>query len=91
MRLPVYWKAARSSPPAWEGGACERGTGRVAEWGAVRDGAVVYVPACNLPEFVAGAFAALNASSRIVLVSGGVLGKKQGVGELLIVLSWLER
>ena len=73
--LPVWSRGfalcADVAPPAWEGGACERGTGRVAEWGAVRDGAVVYVPACNLPEFVAGAFAALNATARIVLVSGG--------------------
>ena len=71
--LPVWSRGfalcADVAPPAWEGGACERGTGRVAEWGAVRDGAVVYVPACNLPEFVAGAFAALNATARIVPVS----------------------
>ena len=43
--LPVWSRGfalcADVAPPAWEGGACERGTGRVAEWGAVRDGAVL--------------------------------------------------
>eukprot|EP00965_Chrysotila_dentata_P036963 1230038-Pleurochrysis_carterae.AAC.1 len=73
--LPVWSRGlaycADVGPPTWKAGKCERGVGALASWGRIEHDSVVYVPTCNLHEFVEEVFPSIARNASIVLLTGG--------------------